>query len=101
MLCTFKHKAAEWESVGVSVEVSAHASVGNLLTDTLKLIKSNNVTTMNAGQNLDVTKMVIGAMTVNFLTVKVGKVKPIRLEVSFYTILEHFLISLIYRSRSC
>ena len=59
--------------------VSAHASVGSLQIDTLKLIKSNNVTKMNAGQNLDVTKMVIGAMTVNFLTVKVGNVKPIRL----------------------
>ena len=99
MLYTFKHKAAEWESVGVSVQESAHASVGSLEIVTLKLMKSS-VTTMNAGKNLDVTKMVIGAMTVNFLTVKVGNVNPIRLgvlnspiQVSFYTTLEHFLIS--------
>ena len=73
MLYTFKHKAAELESVGVSVQVSGHASVGSMETVTLKLMKSN-VTTMNAGKNPDVTKMVIGAMTVNLLTVKVGNV---------------------------
>ena len=57
------------ESVGVLAMVSAHASVGN--TATIRFMK-HNATTINAAKDLDATKMVIGAMTMQCLIERVG-----------------------------